>query len=63
MVKIMSNSDVLRCLAKNIIYRPVQPGEYQCDVHCDRKCVEYGRANDLCIALRGAIDKNLYLLK
>jgi len=63
MVKVMGNSEVLRCLAKNIIYTPTQSGNYQCDARCDRRCIKYGRANDLCIALRGTISKNLYLLK
>lgn len=58
MVKVMGNSDVLRCLAKHIIYTPPSQGgsKYQCDIHCDRRCVECGK-NDLCLAFRKAIDE------
>lgn len=57
MSKLMGNGDVLRCLAKHLIYRPVRPGKYQCDASCDRICVEFNNKNDLCLRVREAINE------
>jgi hypothetical protein len=58
MPKVMGNSGVLRCLARNIIYRPTKSGRYLCDAHCDRKCVPLGKL-DLCLAFRRIIDNEV----
>ena len=57
MVKVMGNGDVLRCLAKNLFYHCIKTGLYLADVHCDRKCVPFGK-NDLCLAFRSVIVKS-----
>jgi hypothetical protein len=55
MVKVMGNSDVLRCLAKNITYIPISPGRYRADANCDRKCEPLGKLG-LCRQLRQVIN-------
>ena len=54
----MSNSDIMRCLAKNIIYNKVG-NKYAASANCDRHCIEpkLGRSNNLCLGLRETIDK------
>jgi len=61
MIKVMGNGDVLRCLARHIIYHSTEPksgklSKYQLDVSCDKRCEPLGKL-DLCIALRDVIDK------
>ena len=54
--KVMGVGDVLRCLARSLIWRPVAPGEYQSDVSCGRGCVSLGKLA-LCVALREVLDR------
>ena len=55
MKKIMGYGDVLRCLAKNLIYHPPYT---EADTRCDRICVESGK-NDFCLKVRQAINEDI----
>lgn len=60
MVKVVGVGDVLRCLARNIVWRLVKPGVYECDCNATppRTCIESGQLN-LCIALRNAVGEEM----
>jgi len=53
MKKVMGDGDVLRCLAKNLIWMAPYS---QCGASCDRICVESNK-NDLCLKIRQAINE------
>jgi hypothetical protein len=56
MAKVMTKVDVLRCLARNVIYRPVASGKYECDTSCNGHCVEF-KMLPFCLAVRNLIDR------